>query len=322
MLSGLPCTQSLFYPLFCRVAEASRAGRRVRGRKRGRLSDENAPSLRTSLSLVRYSRDDLYRGRTFTCWNNEPFTAHLVHYTSVFFPPAVVRLLTDTKAPTDFTHEFPAGQLDLGFPKLLDDFLRAVPLLRHSLPLKVQQNAEYPNSTAGLVYGGQVSRAAHAAGTTPSHLITDHGTQFTDKGFRKWCTRRGIRQRFGAIGKYGSIAVVERFMRTLKNECTRCLLVPYQRTALRRELAIYGDWYNGHRPHDFIDGMTPDEIYYDQPPANRMPRFEPRPLWPRGSPCAKPQAAVRGRCGNQVDLEISYLAGRKHLPIVDLKRVA
>ncbi len=26
-------------------------------------------------------RDDLYRVRTFTCWNNESFTAHLGHYT-------------------------------------------------------------------------------------------------------------------------------------------------------------------------------------------------------------------------------------------------
>ena len=76
-----------------------------------------------------------------------------------------------------------------------------------------------------------LGRAAHSAGKAPTHLITDHGTQFTDDGFRKWCDRRGIRQRFGAIGKYGSIAVVERFIRTMKSECTRRLLIPYQRDA-------------------------------------------------------------------------------------------
>jgi transposase InsO family protein len=73
-----------------------------------------------------------------------------------------------------------------------------------------------------------LGRAAHTAGTAPRHLISDHGRQFTDDGFRKWCARRGIRQRFGAVGKYGSIAVVERFIRTMKSECTRrLLLVPY-----------------------------------------------------------------------------------------------
>jgi putative transposase len=100
------------------------------------------------------------------------------------------------------------------------------------------------------------------------------------------------------------------------------LLVPYQRTALRRELALYVGWYNGQRPHDALDGATPDEIYFDRMPACRKPRFEPRRSWPRGSPCAGPKTAIRGRRGRGLDLEVSYLAGRKHLPIVELKRAA
>ena len=84
-----------------------------------------------------------------------------------------------------------------------------------------------------------LGRAARAAGAAPKHLITDHGIQFTAVRFCTWCDRRSIRQRFGAVGKYGSIAVVERFIRTLKCECTRRLLVPYQRHSLRRELALF-----------------------------------------------------------------------------------
>jgi len=53
-----------------------------------------------------------------------------------------------------------------------------------------------------------IGRAAHVAGAAPKHLITDHGTQFTDDGFRKWCARRGVRQRFGAVGKCGSMDYV------------------------------------------------------------------------------------------------------------------
>jgi putative transposase len=167
-----------------------------------------------------------------------------------------------------------------------------------------------------------LGRAIGKAGNAPRHLITDQGRQFRDKGFRRWCRRRGIHQRFGAVGKYGSIAIVERVIRTLKNECTRRLLVPYQRRAFRRELTLYIDWHNGHRPHDALDSATPDEIFFGRRPACREPRFEPRRGWPRGSPCAGPQAAVRGRRGDRLELEVRHLAGRRHLPIVELKRAA
>jgi hypothetical protein len=53
---------------------------------------------------------------------------------------------------------------------------------------------------------------------------------------KAWCKRKGIRPRFGAVGKYGSIAVVERFIRTLKDECTRRIVVPLRRCDMRREL--------------------------------------------------------------------------------------
>jgi len=188
---------------------------------------------------------------------------------------------------------------------------------RHIMGLAVFESL--PSSEEVRAFLG---RAAHAAGTAPKHLITDHGSQFTDDGFRQWCARRGIHQRFGAVGKYGSIAVVERFIRTMKNECTRRLLVPYQRTTLRRELALYVDWFNGHRPHDALDTATPDEIYFRRLPASRKPRFEPRRSWPRGSSCAKPRAPFRGRCGQGIGLTVRHLAGRKHLPIVELERAA
>ncbi|MFB3113168.1 MAG: DDE-type integrase/transposase/recombinase, partial [Gemmatimonadales bacterium] len=146
---------------------------------------------------------------------------------------------------------------------------------------------QQPTSVAVRTFLG---RAMRAAGVTPRHLITDQGKQFTDVGFGRWCVRRGIRQRFGAVGKYGSIAIVERLIRTLKNECTRWLLVSYRREDFRRELTLYADWYNGYRPHDSLETRTPDEIYFDRAPACRARRFEPRRYWPRGSPCAGPQA--------------------------------
>jgi transposase InsO family protein len=167
-----------------------------------------------------------------------------------------------------------------------------------------------------------LGRAIRQAGGTPQHLITDQGKQFRDKGFRRWCRRRGIHQRFGAVGKYGSIAIVERVIRTIKNECTRRLLVPYARTRFQRELLLYVRWYNEHRPHGAIETRTPNEVYFGLSPACLAPRFEPRNRWPRGSPCAGPQVAVRGRCGQRLELSMSYMSRRKHLPIVELKRAA
>jgi putative transposase len=157
----------------------------------------------------------------------------------------------------------------------------------------------------------------------PAHLITDHGVQFTADKFGAWCRRRGIQQRFGAIGKYGSLAVIERFIKSMKNECTRPLpVVPLASVAFGRELDHYAAWYNAERPHSRFGAPTPDEVYFGSFPACRRPRFEPRTHWPRRSPCAGPHALVRGRPGAVVELHVTYHAGRKHLPVVSLKRVA
>lgn len=167
-----------------------------------------------------------------------------------------------------------------------------------------------------------LGRAIRRAGSAPRHLITDKGTQFTDEAFRRWCRRRSIRQRFGAVGKYGSIAVIERLMLTITQECTRRLLGPFSRDSLRNELKMFTSWYNRHRPHNGLVGATPDEIYRGVEPACCMPRFEPRTKWPRHAPCAAPHAPVRGRRGARLDLQLDYVGGRKHLPIVTLKRAA
>ncbi len=132
---------------------------------------------------------------------------------------------------------------------------------------------QQPTSVAVRTFLG---RAIYKAGMVPRHLITDRGVQFTDEAFGKWCGRRGIRQRFGAVGKYGSIAVIERLIRTVKDECTRRLLVPYRREQFRRELSLFVIWYNRDRPGQALEGRTPDEVYHNLAPACLKNRFEPR----------------------------------------------
>ena len=80
--------------------------------------------------------------------------------------------------------------------------------------------------------------------------------------------------------------------------------------------------YNKHRPHTWLNGRTPDGVLLRQFPANRKPRFEPCACWPRRSPCARPWALVRGSPGARLTVEVSFHKGKRHLPIVTIKRAA
>jgi len=91
---------------------------------------------------------------------------------------------------------------------------------------------------------------------------------------------------------------------------------------LRRELALYAHWYNDHRPHQGLRGRTPDEVYFGRAPANEWPRHEPRASWPSDGSCAAPSTEIQGRRGAVLRLEVGYLEGRRHLPVVQRRRAA
>ena len=91
---------------------------------------------------------------------------------------------------------------------------------------------------------------------------------------------------------------------------------------MQTELNLIRQWYNEERPHHALSGRTPDEVYFDLPPNSEKPRLEPRPLYPAHSPCAAPQAPVRGSPGVRLQLQVTYLEGRRHLPIIRIKERA
>jgi hypothetical protein len=167
-----------------------------------------------------------------------------------------------------------------------------------------------------------LASAINEASATPKYLISDKRQQFWCDLFKAWCDLQGITPRFGAVGQHGSIALVERFILSLKNECTWVILVPLRSESFRRELMWYADWFNQDRPHSALDGKTPNEIYHKMSPACERPRLEPWARWPRGAPCASPHTAVAGHCGARIRLAVRYHWGRKHLPIVALRRAA
>ncbi len=73
---------------------------------------------------------------------------------------------------------------------------------------------EGPN--AGWVTGAL--EEAFSQQGAPRHLITDQEGVFTGEAMAELLTEWDVRQRFGAVGKHGSIAVTERLIRKLKHE--------------------------------------------------------------------------------------------------------
>lgn len=173
-----------------------------------------------------------------------------------------------------------------------------------------------------------LERVMETAGVKPKYLVIDQGSQFTANEFRGedgkggWCLKHGIVPRFGAFGKFGSIAIIERFNRTLKRELLRRVLIPFGLDAMCEELRVAIEWHNAHRGHASLNNRTPDEVYFDRAPANERPRWEVRAKWPRESGCAQPYVPVRGECGVKLELDVAFYEGRKHLPVFTLRKVA
>ncbi|MBI3268442.1 MAG: DDE-type integrase/transposase/recombinase [Planctomycetes bacterium] len=103
------------------------------------------------------------------------------------------------------------------------------------------------------------ARGVRAASRAPKHLVTDRGVQFTSRQFKAAVKHRGVRQRFGAIGSHGGIALIERCWGSLKREALPLWCCFLNQDALRVRLQRWARWQNVERPHQGIDGLTPRE---------------------------------------------------------------
>lgn len=89
-----------------------------------------------------------------------------------------------------------------------------------------------------------LGRTINSTCAKPKAVVCDRGKQFDCRGFRRWAERRGIEVRYGAVGRHGSIALVERLIRTLKESLRQWAIIPLKRAAFRRELTHLVEWYN------------------------------------------------------------------------------
>jgi len=100
----------------------------------------------------------------------------------------------------------------------------------------------------------------------PKHIISDQAHVFTGDVFAELLDTYNIKPRLGAVGKHGSIAVTERANKTLKYEwLKRATFIKGidHLTELCKEFEI---WYNSWRPHMTLNGIRPDDVYYDKKP--------------------------------------------------------
>ena len=80
---------------------------------------------------------------------------------------------------------------------------------------------------------------------------------------RQW----NIKPRFGAVGKHGSIAVTARVIKTLKYEWLRHVPIIKGFDHLTLLCTEFESLYNAWRPHMTLEGLRPDDLYYDRKPA-------------------------------------------------------
>jgi transposase InsO family protein len=95
----------------------------------------------------------------------------------------------------------------------------------------------------------------------PKYIITDQEAVFTGEAFRELLWKWGPKQRFGAVGQHGSIAVTERAILTLKHEWLNRVALIRGLDHLSGLLDDFGTWYNSYRGHTTLGGARPAVIY-------------------------------------------------------------
>jgi transposase InsO family protein len=136
----------------------------------------------------------------------------------------------------------------------------------------------------------------------PAHFVSDKARCFTGGIFRRKLLRLGVKQRFGAVGKKGSIALIERLWRTLKDTLGLRLLRPLAAEDLMEKVEIGLVHYAHFRPHQGIGGATPAEIYFRRTPAH-LSAIPP----PRGRPREGPM---------DLPFCVDYLDAERLLPVL------
>jgi transposase InsO family protein len=95
----------------------------------------------------------------------------------------------------------------------------------------------------------------------PKHTISDQGKQLVSEEFKRCLKRHGAKHRYGAVGKHGSIAIIERLILTIKLALQLFVKLDIQPKDVQPKLDLVVHWYNQFRPHTTLGCATPLERY-------------------------------------------------------------
>ena len=99
----------------------------------------------------------------------------------------------------------------------------------------------------------------------PDVFNTDQGSQFTAAAFTDVLAEKGITISMDGKGAWRDNVFVERLWRSVKYE--EVYLRAYESVSdARSSIGRYLDFYNTRRPHQSLDGGTPDQVYFTKLP--------------------------------------------------------
>ncbi len=142
----------------------------------------------------------------------------------------------------------------------------------------------------------------------PKHFVTDRGSQFTAEEFTGKLAAMGVAQRFGAVGRTWSIAIIERFWRTMKEMLDVKFWPPLSRGHLEEQVGLGLFYYATLRPHQGLGGATPAEIYFGVSDPN--------------TPLQTRESSAHGPPDDDPLWRIAYVANDHRFPFLTAKLAA
>ena len=125
------------------------------------------------------------------------------------------------------------------------------------------------SNTLTTDFGVDAVREALAHDDCPEIFNTDPGSQFTSRDFIGLLQEHGIRISMDGKGCWRDNVFVERLWWSVKyEEVYLCAYDSVSEAKLR--LGRYFNVYNTRRPHQSLDGLTPDTRYFDNLPRARI----------------------------------------------------